>query len=68
MKLYLVTIGSFRNMIIQSNLDPVEIRVHCRHKGWNLSAVSVIEPGTLEDIPYHPNHPEAKNASNKEKM
>jgi len=68
MKLYFVTIGSFRNMIIQSNLDPMQIRVHCINKGWYLSSVSVIEPCTLEDIPYHPNHPEAKNASNKEKV
>jgi len=59
MKLYYVTIGSFRNMIIQSDLDPMQIRVHCMNKGWNPSTISVINPGTLEDIPYHPQHPES---------
>ncbi len=60
MKLFYVSIGSFRNMIIQSNLNPIQIRVHCMNKGWSPVTVTLIEPGTLENIPYNPNHPHAK--------
>lgn len=47
-------------MIIQSNLNPIQIRVHCMNKGWSPVTVTLIEPGTLENIPYNPNHPHAK--------
>lgn len=54
MKLYLITIGSFRNMIIQSEMNPKQICDYVMDLGWKHCTVSVVEPGTIEDIPMHP--------------
>lgn len=55
MNLYYITIGSFRNIIIKTEMNPAALRTYVmNHLGWNPCTVSILEPGTLEDIPMHP--------------
>lgn len=55
MKFYYVTIGSFRNLIIRSEMNPAQILEYVvNHLGWKTCIVTAVEPGTIEDIPMHP--------------
>lgn len=54
MKTYYITLGSFRNIIIQSELDLVDVMAHVKTLGWKTWNVQRLEPGTLQDLPIHP--------------
>lgn len=55
MKLYYITIGSFTNLIIESGFNPRQIMEYCmRDLGWPRCTISLIEPGTIHEIPKNP--------------
>ncbi len=50
-KLYYITIGSFRNMIVESEKSVEDIKGILHQKGYWEYNVSEIYPGKLNDIP-----------------